>query len=140
MLTFSIAVNSRQKMMQLPDVPDLAIAEFGALGFGELRDVFIFVVYRPFGGGVEAADEVKERALPRPAFADDGDLFAGFDVEREVAEDYEVFVAGAVDLWRGFRCGRVARGASDSLASLGRMKKRSHFGAGRVVCGARFGL
>src|ERR1700733_15499682 len=89
-------------MMLLPYIPDLTIAEFGALGFGEFRDVFMFVVYRPFGGGVETADEVKEGALPCSAFADDGNLFAGFDVEREVAKDDEIFVARAVHFGESF--------------------------------------
>ena len=96
--------------MQLPHIPDLAIAEFGALGFGEFRNVFMFVVYRPFGGGVEAADEVKQGALPRSAFTDDGDLFAGFDIEREVSEDNEIFVAGAVDFGEFFDAQQRAGG------------------------------
>jgi hypothetical protein len=89
-------------MMLLPHIPDLSIAEFRPLGFRELRDVFMFVVYRPFSGGVETADEVKEGTLPCSAFADDGNLFARFDFEGEVAEDDEIFVAGAVDFGEVF--------------------------------------
>jgi hypothetical protein len=58
----------------------------------------MLVVYRPFSGGVEATDEVQERTFACSALAYYGDLFTGLDLEREIAKNYQILVAGTVDL------------------------------------------
>ena len=88
----------RQKVMLLPDIPDFAISKRGELRFGEPRNTPIFVVYRPFSRRVEAADEVQERTFPCSAFANYGNLFTGLDMEREAAKNYQVLIAGTIDL------------------------------------------
>ena len=84
--------------MLLPDVSNFAIPKRGKLGFGELSNVLMLVVYRPFSGSVEATDEVQERAFSCAALAYYGNLFTRLDQEREIAKNYQIFVAGTIDL------------------------------------------
>ena len=84
--------------MLLPDIPDLAISKRGELRFGEPGNVLMFVVYRPFSGRVESTDEVQERTFACSAFADYRNLFPGLDMEREVAKNYQILIAGTIDL------------------------------------------
>jgi hypothetical protein len=88
----------RQKVMLLPDVSDFAISKCGKLRFGEPGNILMLVVYRPFSGGVEAADEVQERTFPCSALAYYGNLFTGLDLERKIAKNYQIFIAGTIDL------------------------------------------
>ena len=84
--------------MLLPDVSDFAISKCGKLRFGEPGNILMLVVYRPFSGGVEATDEVQERTFACSAFTDYCNLFTGLDLEREIAKNYQIFIAGAIDL------------------------------------------
>ena len=88
----------RQKVMLLPDVSDFAISKRGELRFGEPGNILMLVVYRPFSGSVETTDEVQQRTFSRSALAYYGNLFTGLDLEREIAKNYQIFVAGTIDL------------------------------------------
>ena len=84
--------------MLLPHIADFAIAETRELGFGQSNNILMFVVYRTFGRCVEAADQVQEGAFSCAALAYDGDLLAFSDLQRQVAENDQIFVARAIDL------------------------------------------
>lgn len=85
-------------MMLLPDVSDFTIPKRGKLRFREPSNILMFVVYRPFSGRVESTDEVEQGALACSALADYGDLFTGLNLEREIAKNDQIFIAGTIDL------------------------------------------
>ena len=85
-------------MVLLPDVSDFAISKRGELGFGEPGNVLMLVVYRPFSRRVEATDEVQECTFSCSALAYYGNLFAGLDLERKISKNYQILIAGTVDL------------------------------------------
>ena len=84
--------------MLLPHVPDLAISKIRELRLGKSNNIFILVVYRSGARFVESADQVQQSAFPGPALADDGDLLALGDIQREIVENHQVLVAGTIDL------------------------------------------
>lgn len=84
--------------MLLPNVSNLPIPESRQFRFGSSYHIFMLVVYRPRGGFIKTANQVKQRTLSRAAFADNRNLLSLGDVEREIAEDDKILVARAVDL------------------------------------------
>ena len=84
--------------MLLPYVSDFAISKRGELRFGEPDNILMFVVYRPVSRRVEATDEVQERTFSGSALAYYGNLFAGLDLEREIAKNHQILIAGTIDL------------------------------------------
>ena len=88
----------RQQVVLLPNVADLAVAERRQIRFGQTGDVALFVIDGTAAWFIEAADQVQERTLPRPAFTDDRDLFTRCDIKHQLAENDQFGITGTVDL------------------------------------------
>src|SRR5690606_27205537 len=76
----------RQQVEGLEDEPDPAVAHVGEAVVREAADVLAVEDVAAAGGGVEAADDVHERALPRAARPHDGDVLPPLHLDGEPAE------------------------------------------------------
>ena len=76
----------RQQVVVLEDEADLAAAEAGQIGRGEGERVDAVEADDPPVGRVEGAEDVEQRALARPAGADDRQRLAGGEGEGDAAQ------------------------------------------------------
>jgi hypothetical protein len=53
---------------------------------------------------------VQKRTFARSALTNYGNLFTGLDMERKVAKNYQIFIAGTIDLRQFFDTNQWLRG------------------------------
>ena len=87
-------VEARDQVELLEDEADGAAAELGAGGVGEGGDLGAVDLDGAGVDGVEAGDEVEERALAAARFAGEREASAGGEGERDAAEDRDRALGG----------------------------------------------
>ena len=86
-----------QQIEELEHEPDLAVANGGKLPRGGVLDHHAVELDRPFGGRVQAAEDVHQGGLAAPGRADDRDEFALPDVQRDIIQGADFLLAEAID-------------------------------------------
>ncbi|HEX7779284.1 MAG TPA: hypothetical protein VF424_08610 [Vicinamibacterales bacterium] len=88
----------RQQVMELEDESDMAIPESHACGVIHLIDRGVTDANRPGVEGIEAAQDMEQRALADTGRADNRDHFALLDPEIQLMQHFEFSGGGAVRL------------------------------------------
>src|ERR1700722_2005229 len=79
----------RQKVVELPDVADIAVAIRGSLFGVELRNGIAIQENLASGWAVQRGQKMEQRALAGSTFTHDSDHFASRNFEREIAEEFK---------------------------------------------------
>ena len=109
-----------QQVVELENEPDGAVAETGGGGGRERAEGLAVDGDGARGGLVEGAEEIEQRGLAAAGRADDGDGFAGGDMEVEVAQDGDGAGGALVDFGNAGEVDHVRRGFSSGGLSFRR--------------------
>src|ERR1051326_1011297 len=88
--------------MELPDKPDLAVAELGRSLVGKRLQLDFGAVYFTCRRPIKRAQDVQKCAFPGARLADDADHLALSYLKRQVFKEHEVRSAGSKNLLESF--------------------------------------
>ncbi len=98
-------VEDRDEVERLEDEPEFVRAEAG--GIGPIVEGSVAESDLALGGSIESAQEVEEGRFPAAAGSDEGDVFAGADLEADVVDRHHLSVGEASAERVGFEQGCV---------------------------------
>ena len=101
-----------QQMMELIDEAERAVAQLAARGIGELGHLLPGHIDLPRGGGIQAAQQMQQRALSRARRADNGHGLARLHRQVQPVEYRRLHLSFGVGLGQLLGAHDFARGAS----------------------------
>ena len=86
----------RQKVVNLPDEPQLPVAEISLLPVRESGNLDTPVVYRTVRRPVETAEQMEQSGFAGPRFAHQREHFAAMDFQVQARKDNQFRIPGGV--------------------------------------------